>query len=181
MRARDNPFSVGKVLNVRYVPQSTTWEDLLDRLQALDFRAAIVGPEGSGKTTLLEDLAAILSKRFDIRWFSLSEDSEVPEFDEITTDDLVFVDSTHLLDRRRWRRLLSARTRGLVVTAHTPTRLPTLIRCSTSIALLDGINNRLIGEQSNEIHELSQKLFAKYHGNVRDVLRKLYDIWAAQV
>ena len=54
-RARDNPFRVRRVLDLRY-RLNGGWEPLLERLADLGYRAALVGPEGSGKTTLLEDL-----------------------------------------------------------------------------------------------------------------------------
>jgi hypothetical protein len=39
-RARDNPFAVQRVLEIRYrLPADLTWEDLLDRLAALRWRA----------------------------------------------------------------------------------------------------------------------------------------------
>src|SRR6185436_15582003 len=57
MRAADNPFAVRRVLAIRYRLSGETWEGLLERLAALRYRAAIVGPHGRGKTTLLEDLA----------------------------------------------------------------------------------------------------------------------------
>jgi hypothetical protein len=72
MRARDNPFSTDRVLQVRYRPQGVTWDALMARLEAFGWRAAIVGPEGSGKTTLLEDLAPRLKARgFETRWIGV--------------------------------------------------------------------------------------------------------------
>ena len=61
MKARDNPFSTDRVLRVRYRLCGLTWEQLLSRLAALQYRAAIVGPDGTGKTTLLEDLESRLT------------------------------------------------------------------------------------------------------------------------
>jgi predicted AAA+ superfamily ATPase len=74
MRARDNPFAVQRVLAIRYRLSGVTWEELLARLAALRFRAAIVGPHGHGKTTLLEDLGERLGDRgFRIRTATLHE------------------------------------------------------------------------------------------------------------
>lgn len=61
--AKDNPFSVDRVLRIRYRLETCTWDELLDRIQLLGWRAAIVGPHGSGKTTLLEDLRPHLESR----------------------------------------------------------------------------------------------------------------------
>ncbi len=71
MKARDNPFGVARVLSaIRYRAPRATADDgrdravsLLPRLEALRYRAAIVGPHGSGKTTLLEDLEGVLAER----------------------------------------------------------------------------------------------------------------------
>ena len=62
LRARDNPFAVQRVHAIRYRLAGITWEELLERLAALGFRAALVGPHGHGKTTLLEDLGARLAE-----------------------------------------------------------------------------------------------------------------------
>ena len=62
MRARNNPFAVQRVLAIRYRLGGTTWDELMERLASLRFRAELVGPHGSGKTTLLEDLGSRLEK-----------------------------------------------------------------------------------------------------------------------
>jgi ABC-type lipoprotein export system ATPase subunit len=56
LRAKDNPFAVDRIGQIRYEPAAESWENLLVRLAAMDYRGAIVGPCGSGKTTLCEDL-----------------------------------------------------------------------------------------------------------------------------
>ena len=63
MRARDNPFATAHLQRLSYRFQGASWDELLDRLQRLGWRAAIVGPHGSGKTTLLEALAEELRVR----------------------------------------------------------------------------------------------------------------------
>lgn len=63
LRARDNPFAVDRVRQIRYEPQDESWESLLARLAAMDYRGAIVGPYGSGKTTLCEDVLVRLHQQ----------------------------------------------------------------------------------------------------------------------
>jgi len=145
-------------------------------LESFSYRAAIVGLEGSGKTTLLEDLAGHLKTRFSIKWFSLSQDSPVPSFRDIDSQDLVFIDGADLLRFFSFRKLLWKKTAGLIITSHRPTSLPTLLKCSTSPALLIHIQQKLIGDQTNR--QLAHGLFEKHQGNLRDALRELYDIWA---
>src|SRR5437868_15544127 len=80
VKARDNPFAADRVLRVRYRPQGWTWEQLLARLEQLDYRGAIVGPEGRGKTTLLEDLGERLKGRgHNVRHLGLTR--ERPRFE----------------------------------------------------------------------------------------------------
>ena len=175
MKARENPFSSSRILKVRYIPQNMSWDQLLSRLESLSYRAAIVGPEGSGKTTLLEELSKCFSPAC---WFSLSLDSPRPIFD-VDPDNFVFVDGADLLNRSRWRHLLRIPCKGLVVTMHRPAHLATLIECSTNVELLQEIGHRLIGDQTIAIHGLLAVLYQKYNGNLRDVLRELYDMWAS--
>ena len=61
MKARDNPFSVERLHAVRYRTKEATFDEILQRLDEMNYRAAIVGPEGSGKTTLLGNLQDALT------------------------------------------------------------------------------------------------------------------------
>ena len=53
--------------------------------------------------------------------------------------------------------------------------LPTLIECRTSPELLDSLLHELIGEAATSLRARSHDLFAANNGNLRDVLRALYD------
>jgi energy-coupling factor transporter ATP-binding protein EcfA2 len=177
MKARLNPFASKRLLQIRYEFQQETWERLLQRLAQFNYRAAIVGPEGSGKTTLLEDLAISLRNRFVLKWFTLSVNQEL-EIPDIRRDHLILLDGFDLLPlwKRKWLLWKARSCRGLIVTAHSPTILPTLVECSTTPELLYRISQRLV---SNPEQQLNNELFQKHHGNIRDVFRELYDIWAA--
>ncbi len=61
--AKNNPFATDKVLQIRYMPQTCTWDELLARLESMHYRAAIVGADGTGKTTLIEDIAQRLTEQ----------------------------------------------------------------------------------------------------------------------
>ena len=122
---------------------------LLDRLDALGRRAAIVGPQGSGKTTLLEDLAPRLRARgFEARELRL--DTEMPRFEPGFLDrffaslgprDVILFDGAEQLGWLAWSRFerRSRAAAGLVVTGHRPGLLPTLIDASTTPELLDDL------------------------------------------
>ncbi|HEV3028222.1 MAG TPA: hypothetical protein VG457_11655, partial [Planctomycetota bacterium] len=147
MRARDNPFRSDQVLSIRYRLQSGTWNELLQRFDALGRRAAIVGREGSGKTTLLEDLAPHFRDRGEsVRELRL--DAEMPGFEgkylhdffaSLTPRSMILLDGAEQLGRRAWSQF-ERRSRGaggLLVTLHQPGRLPTLMETRTSPELLD--------------------------------------------
>jgi hypothetical protein len=184
MRAGDNPFAVQKVLKIRYRLSEPAWERLLERLAALGYRAAIVGPHGRGKTTLLEDLAPRLEALgFRIRSVTLHTGDRWPSreqrqllFRHLSPRDILCVDGAEQLGRISWLALL-ARSQvagGLLITSHRPGLLPTLLECETSPELLDGIVRELLGRDVNG----SEELFARHDGNLREVLWEMYDVWA---
>jgi hypothetical protein len=188
--ARDNPFAVQRVLAVRYRLAGATWEELMARLAALRCRAALVGPHGRGKTTLLEDLALRLADRgFRLRRVTLhagdrrlSAAQRRRLFHGLTASDVLLLDGAEQLGRLSW---LEVRTRsraagGLVITSHRPGLLPTLYECRTTPELLSGIVRDLLGEESGGAHPAPRELFARHHGNLRDALRELYDVYAAE-
>lgn len=190
MKARDNPFRVARVLtSIRYeIPAAS----LLPRLEALGYRAAIVGPHGSGKTTLLEDLEDVLASR-GFRISHVRLDTEGPRLPrewrsivrKFDATDIVCLDGAEQLGVFAWRRFRwsARRAGGLIITTHEPGRLTTLIECTTSVGLLERIMQRLApGDASaNSLSTAprAEELFARHHGNIRDALRELYDVYAA--
>ena len=188
MRARDNPFAADRVLSIRYELPDGQAGRLLARLERLRYRAAIVGPHGAGKTTLLEDLETPLV-RLGFRVTHLRLDGEHRRFPpgclaqlEATLDarDLVCLDGAEQLDWVGWRmfRWRTRRAGGVLITSHRPGLLPTLIECTTSPELLDRIVNRLALQAEGV--RTPKDLFARHHGNLRDALRELYDVYAAR-
>ncbi|MFC1760733.1 hypothetical protein ACFL6U_01475 [Planctomycetota bacterium] len=63
LRAKDNPFAIDRVHQIRYDPPGTSWDNLLGHLAGMQYRGAIVGACGSGKTTLSEDLQTHLEQQ----------------------------------------------------------------------------------------------------------------------
>ena len=83
---------------------------------------------------------------------------------------------------RRWRAMWltrSSRT-GLLVTAHHPTWLPTLIETHVDAALAQQVLEQLLSEDAVDrarmldAHRLA-KLLEKHHGNLRELFMELYD------
>ncbi len=177
MRARDNPFASDRVESLRYrLPEGLAWDELLQRLAALRFRAALVGPHGHGKTTLLEDLAPRLTARgFRIRTVTLRQDESRVDWEQfqcLGPDDILFLDGAELLGRFAWLRvrLSCRRAGGLIVTSHCPCRLPTLLECKTTPELLAALVLELTGEELE-----TGELFARHGGNLRLAFWEMYD------
>lgn len=208
VKARDNPFRVARVLSaIRYeIPESREVPEihelpagngdearvagavsLLPRLEALRYRAAIVGPHGSGKTTLLEDLEGVLARRgFRIAHVRLCTDDPRLPREWLSTarlldaGDIVCLDGAEQLGpiawlRFRWR---ARRAGGLIVTTHRHGRLATLIECTTSVSLLHRIIERLAPDALVTAPPAAE-LFTRHRGNLRDALRELYDVYSA--
>lgn len=182
--ARDNPFRADRVLACRYRPQTVTWDELFDRLERCRYRAAIVGPEGTGKTTLLEDLAPRLAAKGHrpriIRW-RISDTSARRDRLERARQfsrqgDIVLLDGADQMPLWAWA-MFRMRVDKFIVTAHTPRwTTPTLIRTQTSLALLDSILGELLEEdERTRWQPVAHELFDRHRGNIREVLRDLYD------
>jgi hypothetical protein len=189
MRARDNPFRTEQVLKVRYRLPGVGWEDFLDRLAALDYRAMILGPQGAGKTTLLEDLAPRLCARgFNPKLLRLRRDGPgFPPgflgtfFAGLAPQDVILFDGADHLGRLAWARFKwrSRRARGLIATSHGRRLLPLLIECSTSLELLEAIIEEIPDSGAAKLRPLLPAMFRQHQGNLRNALRHCYDLCAA--
>ncbi|MFW6060112.1 MAG: hypothetical protein ACODAQ_08010 [Phycisphaeraceae bacterium] len=187
--ASDNPFRMQRIEQVRFELQGADWPALMRRLETLRYRAAIVGPHGSGKTTLTEHLAPRLEAiGYTVRLLRMNTDDgrALPAawrdaLATLTVHHILIADGydlLHPLARRRLRRATRAAA-GLVVTTHRrTTRLPTLIHCRTSPALLGRLVTDLLGRPLPE--PVITALHHRHCGNLRDALRELYDRAAEQ-
>ncbi len=184
MRARDNPFASHRLHAMAYRPRGATWDALLARLETLGRRAAVVGPEGSGKTTFLEQLAPRLRERgFSAHLLRVGPDHPPLAADGLAAlaaglgaGDFVLLDGAERLGVLAWRRFERA-TRGaggLVLAAHAPGRLPTLLETATDPGLLWELVEELTGWPPARRAECDA-LFALHRGDLRKVFRALYD------
>jgi hypothetical protein len=167
---------------------------LLDRLAALGGCAAIRGPHGSGKTTLLERLCEGLEDRGTaverVRLRAWRDGAAAAAADvaaafrailRCAAGGTVCIDGWEQMGPAAAVADAIARLRGcgLVVTTHRSTRLPLLVACDTSPALLAAIVRRLPGYDSwggSSIHEADLEVsFLRHGGNIRESLYELYD------
>ena len=158
-------------------PVDWTWDQLLRRLEEMNWRGALVGHKGAGKTTMMEDLAPHLeaagfrtcSVRLDEDHPTIAPDRLAKLTETIGPDTMVLLDGCEQLTWLCWRRFQKAtlRARGIVVTTHLPGRLPTLVRCAGSPAILRRIIVELTNEDSARDIDVNE-LFRKHRGNIRE-------------
>ena len=187
MVARNNPFSTEQVESLPYCFRESDWPVQLERLRDFNFWAAIVGPQGSGKTTLLLELNRRLIEHPEPartpRYYFVSreKDERGKQLEQMlaSTDQgsLLLVDGMERFNWMQRRRLLN-RTRfggGLVAAVHHHSRLPTWIECRTDWNLMRHLLFQLVAEPDDELIQLAKTCFENRKGNIREVLRDLYD------
>lgn len=181
IRPADNPFNAQRISTLPYQPVDHTWPAILDRLEELRYRAAVVGPHGSGKSTFLRSLHTALETRgFDVRHHRLRRDARcVPPvlLENLTNASIVLLDSAGCLSPFRWHqvRRASGAGRGLVISAHRPGRLPTLLRTRAEPELFGRLVDGLIGRPQSWPRDVLAGVLRRHRGNMRDAFRELYD------
>lgn len=185
MKARENPFAVDRVLQWRYRPQGWDWPWLLQRLDQLRYRAAILGPEGSGKTTLLEDLRPHLhALGYQACWLQLTSQQRHLDIAQramlspLGARDVLLLDGAEQMGRWRWwwLRYRSRRWGGLIVTSHQPGLLPTLVQTASSAEVFRQMVQHLL--DGAEVPSDLEDVLREEGGNLRGALRRLYLRWA---
>ena len=185
MKARENPFASHRIERLAYrFPVDDGWNPLLARLEAQNWRGAIVGPHGTGKTTLIEQLAPQLTARgFQPRLLGLRAEDTATEKRAILNTvfeatDFLLLDGAEQLSVIQWLsfQAMMRNVAGCVLTVHRAGRLPTLLQTTPSPRLLAELIERLSGATLPE-NEVAA-LFRKHRSNLRECLRSLYDRWA---
>ena len=186
-RPADNPFASHRVEALGFRSSALEWRSLMQRVDDLGRRVAVVGPKGSGKTTLLEELARRLEQPVVVRipgscprpWRTVR--AQLPQ--EVTHRHAILVDGTEQLGAVGWRRLLHStrQARFLIATLHRPGRLPTLVECRTDAGLLRDLVEELAPQEFTEVEPSLDGLFHRNNGNLRQCLRELYDVYAGRI
>ena len=175
MKARENPFRAEKVISLEFEPQGTSMNELWQKLEAMNWRGALVGPCGTGKTTLLETVQSRLEaegRTVTLLTFNTRQRQLVLPVD--SDSSALLVDGVEQLSRFDCWKLakFGCRFKIFIVTSHRPTFLPTWLQTQTSPRLLQELCAHLNAEITLED---ATKLWEKHGGNLRFALGELYD------
>lgn len=168
-------------------PQDQSGERLIRRLAGQGWCGEIVGPHGSGKTTLLATLLPLLQETGrDVHAVTLrSGGRHLPRgwikqaLANRSSHTVLVVDGyEQLAPFRRWslRRRCASAGAGLLVTSHEPSGLPTLVRLSPDLQLVEQLVTDLASRAPSPITEADVVASHACHGsNVREIFFELYD------
>ena len=188
MRPADNPFRSECLQSIPYIFPNGDWDILLNHLQSCGNRGAIVGACGTGKSTLLIQMEERFKekKHQTIRLFLNDRNRREAGthlhhfFKKMTQEKVVFLDGAEQLNPWQWWWFLfqSRHTSGLIVTCHHEKHLPWVFKTSSTPPLLSEIINQLLKDEKIRINIDHELLYKKHHGNIREALREMYDIYS---
>ncbi len=187
----DNPFATcwtkPGALTFHFPPGESATQ-LVTTLASQSWVGAIIGPHGSGKSTLLESLKPRLATAGRSMFDVVLRDGQrrLPQaflnsIGSLNADNngIMIIDGFEQLG---WRdRLFLARysrrtSTGLLVTAHSPIRIATLIHLAPNRVLVAQLIRKLCAEVSTPITAEDVAASHACHGsNVREIFFDLYD------
>lgn len=166
-------------------PRGDSAELTVERLAALHWRGAIVGPHGSGKSTLLAAVGPLLAAAGrQVHAVTLRDGQRrLPTAflaRALQSDRAVIVvdgyEQLAWLGRARLRRRCRRAAAGLLVTSHQETVLPTLVRMRPDVALVRQLVATLTARVPSPVTPADVAASLACRGsNVRDVFFDLYD------
>ena len=183
VHAGDNPFRVERMHGIPYWDPALDWEQLLTRLEALGWRASLVGKHGQGKTTLLLELGERLKAQgHATEHIVVGDENRVQSTLEPRGDTIYLIDGVERLEPMAWLafRWRLREAKGAVITAHHPGRMPTLHLCRSTPATIAYLLRELVPEEAETLSERIPRFFDEYRGDCRKVLFALYDEYAGR-
>lgn len=198
---RPNPFSTrfiqpGAVAYL-FEPESSA-DTLVERLREQQWWGEIIGPHGSGKSTLLAELQPELQAagRHVSTFVCREGQRRLP----IAADELrswhaatqLVVDGYEQLGWfARWRLQRNCRRRGagLLITAHQPMGLPTLLITRPTLESTRAVVQEILAAFERQFptdervtipNDLLDRLYRQHRGNVRELLFGLYDWYESE-
>jgi len=184
--ARDNPFIVQRTDAILFDFCDTPFvgmEAFAKHVAGFGFRGAIVGKRGRGKTTLLSELHSwLINQSLDCELAFINRETKL-QGDRITqlvqrgnAGAILLIDGLERLPFLARHRFVSQSKSfgGFIATTHQTGRLKTLVRCRSSLKSLQGILDSL-GITNPRLRSNAVSLWSRHRGNIRLVLRQLYD------
>lgn len=191
-----NPFSTAFIRPgaIPYqFPENESLDDLFHRFELAEHRGEIIGPHGTGKSTLIAAFSEYLQDQQLTTYLVTLHDGQrrlpfSPNRLEQPEGSIIVVDGFEQLswwNRQILFRVCRQKKWGILVTAHTPTGLPTLFETAMSPALgmrvvlqlLDQTRHPLTDSVVTPQQALTQ--LREHDGNLRETLFDLYDRWEA--
>jgi DNA replication protein DnaC len=197
---RDN-FHTSKDGDLQQLYQGLSY--LYSKFSEFEYRSQIIGQHGSGKTTLLVSFMSFLENCNHKIISVILHDNEqkLPksfwedykktkkwlktqnEINQKKTPIVVIDGSEQLLasQRRKILQLCTTDRLGILVTTHKPIKqIPVLFQTKTSPEILEMVVNYLLKKNGQTLpFDQSQyfTLLEQHHGNIRDILFSLYDLY----
>ena len=183
LTAAENPFRVERLHGVRYWEPGFSVEALAERAAGMDWRGAIVGPHGNGKTTLLLELGKALAARgLAVQHASIGDDQHWESQVAPDPGTVYLLDGAERLSPAAWLafRWRMRPAKGMIITAHSPGRMPTLHTCRTTPETLAHLLRALDPPGLEALLPRAAVLHLQHKGDCRAVLFHLYDDFAGR-
>jgi hypothetical protein len=165
----------------------STLLDLVSRLQANDWRGAIVGPHGSGKSTLLAAIVPAIEaagrRALVIRLHNGQRRLPLTrrDFRQLRGSTVLAIDGYEQLGwwTRCWLAArCSHRGLGLLVTSHAKVRLPVIFSTVPSLSLIEQLTKNYLPNHAGLITRSDLVRAWQRHGpDVRETFFELYNVF----
>ena len=184
--ARHNPFATDRVERMlSYHPEwsGTSWQEIDQRWQALNRRAALIGRHGSGKTTFIDAWKArLIDQGCGVTHLFLNRETSRLSGDdwrvlEDGAGNVIILDGEEQLNwsQRRQFYQLTQKAAGLLVTRHRLGKLPPLQHFAPSIEVLHACVRQLAPDCYDQLAPMFPTWWKEDHGNIREILLRCYD------